>query len=357
VHFDAVFRLGVHLALAALQELVRQARRGLLRVLRRRCDVLRHWRRLGHLLDRDQLHIEHQHACRGSWPTFVGEVLGNPEPVLGAGRHQLQTLGPAFDHLTDAERGRRAALHRRVEHLSVGLPACVVHRHTIVFGRVLFGFTGFLHHVRETRRRLDGFLGRGCDIGRRRDRLLTGDDLQELYVEHEHALWAAGLAFVGQILRDPHAALFARDHQLQTLGPAGDDLLHAELGRLTALHGRVEHLPVGGPAAVVHFDFVPGLRLVSARARAEDFGGQARRRARRVCGGRCDIRRCRDIAFFGRSSCSCFALPVSGWRSGRGWRLFGFALRALGLSGWLRVVARKQAQAEHKSAARIQMPG
>lgn len=44
------------------------------------------------------------------------------------------------------------------------------------------------------------------------------------------------------------------DHQLHTLGPAGDDLVQAERGRRATDHRGVEELAVGGPARVVHCD-------------------------------------------------------------------------------------------------------
>ena len=68
----------------------------------------------------------------GALLALVGELLGNPEAGLLAFEHQLQAFGPAGDHAVERE-GRRLAAHdRAVEHLAVGRPAGVVHRHLAV---------------------------------------------------------------------------------------------------------------------------------------------------------------------------------------------------------------------------------
>ena len=52
---------------------------------------------------------------------------------------------------------------------------------------------------------------------------------EQLDVEHQHArrAAAAGVLAVGEVGRDPEAALLADDHQLQALGPALDDVARA----------------------------------------------------------------------------------------------------------------------------------
>src|SRR5690606_36880758 len=89
-------------------------------------------------------------------------------------------------------------------------------------------------------------------------------DLEELDVEHQHALRAPRLALVGELLRDPEAALLTDHHGLQAVGPAGDDAVQPEGDWLAARHRAVEHVAVGGPAAVVHLHLAGRGRLLLA---------------------------------------------------------------------------------------------
>src|SRR5262245_6510663 len=70
-------------------------------------------------------------------------------------------------------------------------------------------------------------------------------DREELDIEDEHARRRARLALVGEVLRDPEAALLTDGHELDALGPAGDHVAERELGRLPAGERAVEHLSVG----------------------------------------------------------------------------------------------------------------
>src|SRR5690606_15152244 len=85
---------------------------------------------------------------------------------------------------------------------------------------------------------------------------------------------AATLA-VGQFAGNPEPVLRTHRHQGQALGPAGDDLVQAELGRLVASKRAVELGAVEQGAAVVHADAVagPGART---RTRLEHAVLQAR---------------------------------------------------------------------------------
>src|SRR5690606_6891197 len=65
----------------------------------------------------------------------------------------------------------------------------------------------------------------------------SGDDLDELYIKSKLAggrAWTLRCLAIGQITRNPKAAGFTFDHELHALGPASDDLIEAETGRLSA---------------------------------------------------------------------------------------------------------------------------
>src|SRR5690606_10199576 len=72
------------------------------------------------------------------------------------------------------------------------------------------------------------------------------------------------LALVGELLRDPEAALLTDHHGLQAVGPAGDDAVQPEGDRLAARHRAVEDVAVGRPAAVVHLHLAGRGRLLLA---------------------------------------------------------------------------------------------
>ena len=62
---------------------------------------------------------------------LVGEALGNPEARLLALDHQLHAFGPARDHAVSGNVAGSPRDDRAVEHLPVGRPAGVVHRHRV----------------------------------------------------------------------------------------------------------------------------------------------------------------------------------------------------------------------------------
>src|SRR6185436_17634224 len=105
-------------------------------------------------------------------------------------------------------------------------------------------------------------------------------DAQQLDVEHERTgggSGARGLVAVSEITGDPEAGFLADFHELDALSPALDDLAEREADGLTAHHGAVEQLSVGGPAAVVHLDGVRRLRVLSAPDLEHAVGEPARR--------------------------------------------------------------------------------
>ena len=53
--------------------------------------------------DREQLDVEDEHARGRAGAARVGELLGDPEAVLGALAHQLYALGPARDDPVEGE--------------------------------------------------------------------------------------------------------------------------------------------------------------------------------------------------------------------------------------------------------------
>src|SRR5690606_30208826 len=69
--------------------------------------------------DVEQFDVEDQRGVRFDRRVAllaVGQLAGNPEPVLGADRHHRHALGPAGDHLVQAELGGTAVLFGTVEH-------------------------------------------------------------------------------------------------------------------------------------------------------------------------------------------------------------------------------------------------
>src|SRR5690606_8651859 len=83
--------------------------------------------------------VEDQGGVRGNATrgaiAAVGEFGRDPEAVLGTHRHQLQALGPACDHLAEAEGRRIVALVGTVEDAAVEQLALVVHAHLRISGR------------------------------------------------------------------------------------------------------------------------------------------------------------------------------------------------------------------------------
>ena len=80
---------------------------------------------------------------------------------------------------------------------------------------------------------------------------------------------------VGEVARDPEAPLGALGHELEPLGPAVDQSLQRQQGRLAAGDRGVEHgTVVGLPAGVVHDHQVVGIGVVRSGAGLEHLVGQ-----------------------------------------------------------------------------------
>src|SRR5690606_11712337 len=89
----------------------------------------------------------------------------------------------------------------------------------------------------------------------------SSKDVEQLDVENQGGIWpdrAAGGAAcaIGKLAGDPEPVLGADRHQRHAFGPAGDDLSQAELGRLAAIIGTVEHRAIKQGAVVVHADAI-----------------------------------------------------------------------------------------------------
>lgn len=80
------------------------------------------------------------------------------------------------------------------------------------------------------------------------------EDVEEFDFEDERSCGTSGHAFVGEIFRNPEDAFFADDHELQGLGPTGDDLVETEDGGFAAHDAGVEELSIGGPAGIMDAD-------------------------------------------------------------------------------------------------------
>src|SRR5262245_56540457 len=74
-------------------------------------------------LEREQLDVEHEHASRLVCAAAVGELLGDPESTLLAGRHQLHAFRPPLDDFVESERNR--LFTRGIEHTPVRVPSRV----------------------------------------------------------------------------------------------------------------------------------------------------------------------------------------------------------------------------------------
>ncbi len=148
-----------------------------------------------------------------------------------------------------------------------------MHRHPARRLGMLGSGAGLQHLGGQARLRDLGIVRRGGHVG---GSLWSLGDVEQLDVEHQHALGPVGLAGIGELLGNPQAALLAHDHQLQAFGPALDHLAEAEGRRLPATYRAVEHLAVRRPAAVVHGHRIGRLRVLAASARREHFRGQAR---------------------------------------------------------------------------------
>ena len=116
-------------------------------------------------------------------------------------------------------------------------------------------------------------------------------DLDELDIEHEHALRPTGRIFVRELRGDPEPVLVANRHQRDAIGPARDDGLEVELCRLLARHVRIEHAAIRGPAGVVDLHDLVRLRLRATLAGLEHLVERALRGLARIAGRLRDIRR------------------------------------------------------------------
>src|SRR5581483_5115110 len=87
------------------------------------------------LHDLEQLDLEHERRARLDLRRLaaiaVRDVRRTDELRLPADLHHLHALGPALDDAVQRERRRLAALHRAVEHRTVGQCARVVHLHRV----------------------------------------------------------------------------------------------------------------------------------------------------------------------------------------------------------------------------------
>ena len=121
---------------------------------------------------------------------FVGELLRDPEARLLA--PTISCTPSVQPGMTSSRRNVAGSprVDRAVEHLAVGRPARVVDRHAALFGRVLRAGAGLRAPCRPgpTRSSSRPRAARPRRPGRR---FGDGDDLEQLDVEHQHALRAA----------------------------------------------------------------------------------------------------------------------------------------------------------------------
>ena len=89
----------------------------------------------------DELNIENQGSKGRNHCTCttlaISQAVRDEEAVLATLRHQLQTLGPASDHLLQTEHGGLSTLYAAVEHGTVDEETLVVTLHRILGGRLL----------------------------------------------------------------------------------------------------------------------------------------------------------------------------------------------------------------------------
>jgi hypothetical protein len=175
VDLHGIGRLGLLGALALGDELGDESTLRLLCIGGRSRDVGGCRRGIWHLLEAQQLDLEHQHARRRAELTFVGERLGDPEATLLALGHQLHALGPAGDDAVQWKGSGRGGLTRHardegaVEHLPVGRPAGVVDRHFVPRSRMFTARAGREHLGSEAAGRLLGVRRSRRHVGRRGD--------------------------------------------------------------------------------------------------------------------------------------------------------------------------------------------
>ncbi len=135
------------------------------------------------------------------------------------------------------------------------------------------------HLVRQAARRALRVGRSRFHVGRRFSRRRR--ERKQFDVEHQHALRACRLAFVGQRVGNPESPLFAFDHELHAFGPALDDPVEGERGGLAAEHRAVEHRAVGFPTRIVNGHQVALARVCLPCAGRDD----PRRQAGRGLGG------------------------------------------------------------------------
>ena len=89
--------------------------------------------------DFKQLNVEDERGVRSDGTgslAAVSEVAGNKEPPSGTFLHELKSLGPSCDYLSDAESGRLSALDGTVENGTVDESSGVMNCYGIVLTRL-----------------------------------------------------------------------------------------------------------------------------------------------------------------------------------------------------------------------------
>src|SRR6266404_7022929 len=98
--------------------------------MRLRCHALGFGLVLGFVQDGEQLYLEDKRCVRSDTttvaPLTIGEVGGNEDLPLGTDRHQLESLGPAFDNSRYRQGRRLVALIGAVDLCPVEESAPVV---------------------------------------------------------------------------------------------------------------------------------------------------------------------------------------------------------------------------------------
>ena len=76
--------------------------------------------------DGNKINIKYKHALRRTRHTAISQFFRNPEASSFAFNHQLNALGPAGNHLIEAEINRCASDNARVEHGAICRPTRVM---------------------------------------------------------------------------------------------------------------------------------------------------------------------------------------------------------------------------------------
>src|SRR5262249_1766788 len=101
-------------------------------------------------------------------------------------------------------------------------------------------------------------------------------EIQQLYIEHQHALRSAGTRriVIGEVAGNPEPAFLTDHHELHPFRPTFDNAVEWKGYRLAA-YGTVEHLAVGGPSRVVDGHLRRALGMILALARNQDLRCEA----------------------------------------------------------------------------------